>query len=153
MRIVLILAYNWEWISIGEIGILCRLKRHLQTLWWLTRRVWQHNLCAQKNCPSQDSDFIVKFDQHKDAQFLDKSRLVTQALEILAKAVYRRIFENPCVGGSIPPRATKKHWSVPDTCFTSGTDHMVYTFTNHIPNTLGPNGFSRALTLCDSISK
>ena len=24
-----------------------------------------------------------------------------------AKAVYRRIFENPCVGGSIPPRATK----------------------------------------------
>jgi hypothetical protein len=34
---------------------------------------------------------------------------VTQALEIKAKAVYRRIFENPCVGGSIPPRATKKH--------------------------------------------
>jgi len=32
---------------------------------------------------------------------------VTQALEIKAKAVYRRIFENPCVGGSIPPRATK----------------------------------------------
>ena len=41
------------------------------------------------------------------AQFLDKSRLVTQALEIDAKAVYRRIFENPCVGGSIQPRATK----------------------------------------------
>ena len=60
-----------------------------------------------KNCPSQDSDFIAKFDRHKDALFLDKSRLVTQALEILAKAVYRRIFENPCVGGSIPPRATK----------------------------------------------
>ena len=38
--------------------------------------------------------------------FLDKSRLVTQALEIKAKAVYRRIIENPCVGGSIPPRAT-----------------------------------------------
>ena len=68
----------------------------------------QHNPCTQKNCPSQDSDFIAKFDQHKDAQFLDKSRLVTQALEIKAKAVYRRIFENPCVGGSIPPRATKK---------------------------------------------
>ena len=33
---------------------------------------------------------------------------MTQALEIKAKAVYRRIFENPCVGGSIPPRATKK---------------------------------------------
>ena len=65
--------------------------------------------CALKNCPSQDSDFIAKFDRRKDAQFLDKSRLVTQALEILAKAVYRRIFENPCVGGSIPPRATKKH--------------------------------------------
>jgi len=32
---------------------------------------------------------------------------VTQAFEINAKAVYRRIFENPCVGGSIPPRATK----------------------------------------------
>ena len=61
--------------------------------------------------------------------------------------------ENPCVGGSIPPRATKNHWYVPDTCFTSGTDHMVYTFTNHIPNTLGPNGFSRACTLEDSISK
>ena len=59
--------------------------------------------------PPQDFDFIVKFDQHKDAQFLDKSRLVAQALEIKAKAVYRRIFENPCVGGSIPPRATKKH--------------------------------------------
>jgi hypothetical protein len=29
---------------------------------------------------------------------------VTKALEIKAKAVYRRMFENPCVGGSIPPR-------------------------------------------------
>ena len=57
--------------------------------------------------PPQDSDFIAKFDRYKDAQFFDKSRLVTQALEIKAKAVYRRIFENPCVGGSIPPRATK----------------------------------------------
>jgi hypothetical protein len=74
----------------------------------LTGRVWQHNLCAQKNCPSQDSDLIAKFDQRKDAQFFDKLRLVTQALEIKAKAVYRKIFENPCVGGSIPPRATKK---------------------------------------------
>jgi len=73
----------------------------------LTGRIWQHKLCTQKNSPSQDSDFIAKFDQRKDAQFLDKSRLVTQALEMLAKAVYRRIFENPCVGGSIPPRATK----------------------------------------------
>jgi hypothetical protein len=62
-----------------------------------------------KNCPSQDSDFIAKFDRYKDAQFFDKSRLVNQALEIKAKAGYRRIFENPCVGGSIPPRATKKH--------------------------------------------
>ena len=87
----------------------CRFKRHYKTLWWLTGKIWQHNLCALKNCPSQDSDFIAKFDRHKDAQFLDKSRLVTQALEIKAKAVYRRIFENPCVGGSIPPRATKKY--------------------------------------------
>ncbi|WP_216292523.1 hypothetical protein, partial [Polynucleobacter sp. 15G-AUS-farblos] len=118
----------------------------------MTEGVWQHNLYAQKKCPSQDSDFIAKFDRHKDAQFLDKSRLVTQALEIKAKAVYRRIFENPCVGGSIPPRATKNPWYVPDTCFTSGTDHMVFTFTNHIPNTLGPNGFSRACTREDSIS-
>jgi len=73
----------------------------------LTEGVWQHNLCAQIICPSQDSDFITKFDQRKDAQFLDKLRLVAQTLEIKAKAVYRRMFENPCVGGSIPPRATK----------------------------------------------
>jgi hypothetical protein len=59
----------------------------------LTGRVWQRNLYTQKNCPSQDSDFIAKFDQHKDTQFLDKSRLVTQAFEIKAKAVYRRIWE------------------------------------------------------------
>jgi hypothetical protein len=72
----------------------------------LTGEVWQHNLCAQKKCPSHDSDFITKFDWHKDAQFLDKLKLVTQALEIKAKAVYRRIFENPCVGGSIPALAT-----------------------------------------------
>jgi hypothetical protein len=38
---------------------------------------------------------------------LKKCRLVTKALEIEAKADYRRMFENPCVGGSIPPRATK----------------------------------------------
>jgi len=71
---------------------------------------WQrmeHNLRALKNSPSQDSDFIAKFDQHKDALFSRKYQLVTQALEIKVKAVYRRIFENPCVGGSIPPRATK----------------------------------------------
>ncbi len=67
------------------------------------------HMYTQKNCPSQDSDFIVKFDRHKDAQFLDQLNLVTQALEIKAKAVHRTIFENPCVGGSIPPRATKKH--------------------------------------------
>ncbi|MBT8515549.1 hypothetical protein G6725_06945 [Polynucleobacter paneuropaeus] len=65
-------------------------------------------LYTLKNRHSQDSDLIAKFDRHKDAKFLDKLRLVTQALEIKAKAVYRRIFENPCVGGSIPPRATKK---------------------------------------------
>jgi len=52
---------------------------------------------------------IKKTLQHKDTQFLDKSGLVAQAFEIKAKAVYRRIFENPCVGGSIPPRATKKY--------------------------------------------
>ena len=74
---------------------------------WLNGWICQHNLCAQKNCSSQDYDFIAKFDQHKDAQFFDKLKLVAQALEIKAKAVYRRIFENPCVGGSIPPRATK----------------------------------------------
>jgi len=50
---------------------------------------------------------IKKTLQQKDTQFLDKSGLVAQAFEIKAKAVYRRIFENPCVGGSIPPRATK----------------------------------------------
>jgi len=74
----------------------------------LISKVWIHNLCAQKKCPSQDFDLITKFERHKEAQFLIKSTLVTQALEIKAKAVYRRIFENPCVGGSIPPRATKK---------------------------------------------
>ena len=102
--------YAYKAIKVKVAAIIndrCRFKRHYKTLWQLSGRIWQHNLCAQKNCPSQDSDFIVKFDQHKDAQFLDKSRLVTQALEIKAKAVYRRIFENPCVGGSIPPRATK----------------------------------------------
>ena len=82
-----------------------------------------------ENFPSQDSDSIAKFDQHKDAQFLDKSRLVTQALEIKAKAVYRRIFENPCVGGSIPPRATKNHYSsyMELFLFNSHAGHMVYT--------------------------
>jgi hypothetical protein len=73
----------------------------------LTGGVWQHNLYAQKKCPSKDSDFIVKFDRRKDAQFLDKSRLATQALEINAKAVNRRMLENPCVGGSMPPQAIK----------------------------------------------
>jgi hypothetical protein len=33
--------------------------------------------------------------------------MAAQALEIKAKAVYQTIFENPCVGGSIPPRASK----------------------------------------------
>ncbi|NBV72351.1 MAG: hypothetical protein EBR60_10010 [Burkholderiaceae bacterium] len=78
-------------------------------LWRLIGAGMTTYLYTQKKCPSQDSDFIAKFDRHKDAQFLDKSRLVTQALEIKAKAVYRRIFENPCVGGSIPPRPTKNH--------------------------------------------
>jgi hypothetical protein len=45
------------------------------------------HLCALKYCPSQGFDFIAKFDQHKNAQFLDKSRPVTQALEIKAKAI------------------------------------------------------------------
>ena len=62
-----------------------------------------------KKCPSQDFDFIAKFDRHKDAQFFDKLRLVTQALEIESESWLRRIIENPCVGGSIPPRATKIH--------------------------------------------
>ena len=34
--------------------------------------------------------------------------------------------ENPYVGGSIPPRATIYTRSVPDTWFTFGTDHIVY---------------------------
>jgi uncharacterized DUF497 family protein len=39
-------------------------------------------LYALKNSPSQDSDFIVKFDRYKDTQFFDKLNMVTQALEI-----------------------------------------------------------------------
>jgi hypothetical protein len=31
---------------------------------------------------------------------------VAQALEIKAKAVYRRMLENPCVGGSTPAQAS-----------------------------------------------
>jgi hypothetical protein len=54
----------------------------------------------------------------KDVLFLDKSRLEIQALEIKAKAVYRRIFENSCVGGSIPPRVTKKHQNYPRVVFS-----------------------------------
>ena len=106
--------YAYKAIKVKVAAIIndrCRFNRHYKTLWWLTVRIWQHNLYAQKKCPSQDSDFITKFDQHKDAQFLDRLRLVTQALEIKAKAVYRRIVENPCVGGSIPPRATKNLYS------------------------------------------
>ena len=96
---------------------------------------------------------IKKTLQHKDTQFLDKSGLVAQAFEIKAKAVYQRIFENPCVGGSIPPRATKKHRYDPVTLFTQCTGHILYTFSDHIPITLGPKGFSIALTFRDSISK
>ncbi|MBU3562847.1 hypothetical protein [Polynucleobacter sp. Tro8-14-1] len=81
-------------------------------------------LYTLKNRHSQDSDFITKFDQHNDAQFLDKLRLVTQALESKAKAVYRRIFENPCVGGSIPPRATKKHQNHLRVVFSSIASRM-----------------------------
>ncbi|MBT8592491.1 hypothetical protein AOC08_03125 [Polynucleobacter paneuropaeus] len=88
--------------------LFCRLKRHLQALWRVIGAGMATYLYTLKNRHSQDSDLIAKFDRHKDAKFLDKLRLVTQALEIKAKAVYRRIFENPCVGGSIPPRATKK---------------------------------------------
>ncbi len=96
--------------------------------------VWQHNLCALKNSPSQDSDFIAKFDQHKDAQFLDKSRLVIQALEIKAEAVYRRIFENPCVGGSIPPRATKKYLNHLRVVFSLRFNelNLSFSFSNHL---------------------
>ncbi|MBT8603756.1 hypothetical protein G6662_04065 [Polynucleobacter paneuropaeus] len=88
--------------------LFCRLKRHLQALWRVIGAGMATYLYTLKNRHSQDSDLIAKFDRHKDAKFLDKLRLVTQALEIKAKAVYRRV-ENPCVGGSIPPRATKKH--------------------------------------------
>ena len=112
----------------------CRFKRHYKTLWCLISKVWIHNLCAQKNCPSQDSDFIAKFDRHKDAQFLDKSRLVTQALEIKAKAVYRRIFKNPCVSGSIPPRATKKHLNHLRVVFSLRFNalNLSFSFSNHL---------------------
>jgi hypothetical protein len=60
-----------------------------------------------KKRPSQESDFIVKFYRNKDAKFLDKLNLAVHAFEIKAKAVFRRIFENPCVGGSIPLRVAK----------------------------------------------
>jgi len=68
-----------------------------------------HTFNMQKNYFSQDSDFIHKFDRYKDAQFLDKLKLVTLVIEIKAKMVCRRIFKNPCVGGSIPLSVTKKH--------------------------------------------
>ena len=42
--------------------------------------------------------------------------------------------ENPCVGGSIPPRATILLRYVLDRWFTERTDHIV--------NTFGPKGFS-----------
>jgi hypothetical protein len=44
--------------------------------------------------PSQDFDFMAKFDQHKDTQFLGKLRLVAQAPEIKPKAVYWRLFRH-----------------------------------------------------------
>jgi hypothetical protein len=43
--------------------------------------------------------------------------LVNQAFEIESEGWLRRIIENPCVGGSIPPRATKKQ-KMP--CFMRG---------------------------------
>ena len=64
--------YAYKAIKVKVAAIIndrCRFKRHYKTLWQLSGRIWQHNLCAQKNCPSQDSDFIAKFDRHKDAQF------------------------------------------------------------------------------------
>jgi len=55
---------------------------------------------------------------------------VTQAFEIQAKAVYRRIFENPCVGGSIPPRATKKHQNHLRVVFSFGETFIFRCFYN-----------------------
>jgi hypothetical protein len=78
-------------------------------LWWLTGREMATQSMRTENSPSQDSDFIRKFDRRKDAHFLDKLKMAAQALEIEGEGWLRRIIENPCVGGSIPPRATKKH--------------------------------------------
>jgi len=50
----------------------------------------------------------------------------------------RWMIENPCVGGSIPPRATKIKWYDPVTLFTQCTGHILYTFSDHIPITLEP---------------
>ena len=44
--------------------------------------------------------------------------LVNQAFEIESEGWLRRIIENPCVGGSIPPRATKKHQNHPRVVFS-----------------------------------
>jgi hypothetical protein len=44
-----------------------------------------------------------------DQVISNKHLLAVQALGVNPKAAYPTIFENPCVGGSIPPRATKKH--------------------------------------------
>ena len=62
-----------------------------------------------ENCPSQDSDFIVKLDRRKDTHFLDKLKHVAQALEIESEGWLKRLIENPCVVGSISSRATKKY--------------------------------------------
>ncbi len=76
--------------------------------WHLWRYRKQHNLCALKNYPSQDLISLPNLTGTRTHNF-NKSRLVTQALKIKAKAVYRRIIEDHCVRGSIPPRATKNH--------------------------------------------
>ena len=70
----------------------------------------------------KDQQVITGKDLIKQAKDAEKQKaLLQEAIE------FEQRIENPCVGGSIPPRATKKHRYVPDTCFTSGTDHMVYT--------------------------
>jgi len=51
--------------------------------------------------------------------------LVNQAFEIESEGWLRRIIENPCVGGSIPPRATKKHQNHLRVVFLLGLGYSV----------------------------
>ena len=46
------------------------------------------------------------------AQFLNKSRLVTQVFKIESESWLRRIIENPYLGSSIPSRAAKNAQSI-----------------------------------------